>query len=188
VSGIPLVRQFGLFMALGVAMAYLANYLVGLPLLLLLGRTVPSILNATSVRAAAGRRIAAIARLAPAAAIAVVIVGLAGWAALPAIKIETDPAQLVPAQDSALAQAEQVRKEVGLAGEIDLVVQGPHAVSTDAVKWLDEASRRVAAQSGGDLKAVECLPIFLAGFIQGAVAVASRTALIFDRFVGHFTV
>src|SRR2546421_7012486 len=142
-------------MALGVAMAYLANYLVGLPLLLLLGRTVPSVLNATSVRAAAGRRIAAIARLAPAAAIAVVIVGLAGWAALPAIKIETDPAQLVPAHDSALAQAEQVRKEVGLAGEIDLGVQGRDADSTGAGKCADQASRRGAGESGGDLKAGE---------------------------------
>ena len=187
VSGIPLVRQFGLFMALGVAMAYLANYLVGLPLLLLLGRTIPSVLNATSVRAAAGRRIAAIARLAPAAAIAVVIIGLTGWAALPGIKIETDPAQLVPPQDSALAQAEQVRKEVGLTGEIDLVVQGRDAASTDAVKWLDQASRRVAAQSGGDLKVVESLPLFLAGFNQGTLPDASRTALIFDRIPSYFS-
>src|SRR5207245_7260629 len=113
ISGIPLVRQFGLFMALGVAMAYLANYLVGLPLLLLLARTIPSVLNANGMRAAAGRRIAAIATLAPAAAIAIVIVGLAGWAALPAIKIETDPAQLVPAHDAAPAPAEQVRREGG---------------------------------------------------------------------------
>jgi len=187
ISGIPLVRQFGLFMALGVAMAYLANYLIGLPLLLLLARAVPSVLNANSVRAAAGRRIAAIATLAPAAAIAIVIVGLAGWAALPAVKIETDPAQLVPAQDSALAQAEQVRKEVGLAGEIDLVVEGRDATSTDAVKWLDEASRRIAAQSGGDLKAVESLPIFLAGFNQGTLPDASRTTLIFDRIPSYFT-
>ncbi|TMF89228.1 MAG: hypothetical protein E6I07_05140 [Chloroflexi bacterium] len=187
VSGIPLVRQFGLFMALGVAMAYLANYLVGLPLLLFLARMSPSVLNSTNVRATAGLRIAAIAKLAPAAAIAIVVVGLAGWAALPAIKIETDPAQLVPAQDSALAQAEQVRKEVGLAGEIDLVVQGRDAASTDAVKWLDDASRRIAAQSGGDLKAVESLPIFLAGFNQGTLPDASRTALIFDRIPSYFT-
>ncbi|TME24323.1 MAG: hypothetical protein E6I68_05480 [Chloroflexi bacterium] len=186
-SGIPLVRQFGLFMALGVAMAYLANYLVGLPLLLFLARMIPSVLNATNVRAAAGRRIASIATLAPAAAIAIVVVGLAGWAALPAIKIETDPTQLVPAQDSALAQAEQVRKEVGLAGEIDLVVEGRDAASTDAVKWLDEASRRIAAQSGGDLKAVESLPIFLAGFNQGTLPDASRTTLIFDRIPSYFT-
>src|SRR5207253_2222527 len=55
ISGIPLVRQFGLFMALGVAMAYLANYLVGLPLLLLLARTIPSVLNANGMRAAAGQ-------------------------------------------------------------------------------------------------------------------------------------
>src|SRR5256712_7831911 len=130
---------------------------------------------------------AASARLPPAAAIAVVVVGLAGWAALPAIKIETDPAQLVPAEDSALAQAEQVRKEVGLAGEIDLVVQGRDAASTDAVKWLDQASRRVARESGGDLKAVESLPIFLAGFNHGTLTDASRTALIFDRVPSYFT-
>src|SRR2546428_11065663 len=129
---------------------------------------------------------AASARLPPAADIAVVIVGFAGWAALPAIKIETDPAQLVPAEDSALAQAEQVRKEVGLAGEIDLVVQGRDAASTDAVKWLDQASRRVAGESGGDLKAVESLPIFPAGFQHGTPPDASPPNLHFDRIPSYF--
>src|SRR5438067_577958 len=111
-SGIPLVRQFGLFMALGVLLAYLANYLVGLPLLLLLGRRFPRVFDGGGFRAAAGRRLARIGTLAPAAALAIVVIGLAGWAALPSIKIETDPAQLVPANDPALAQAASVRKEI----------------------------------------------------------------------------
>ena len=76
---------------------------------------------------------------------------------------------------------------VMLAGEIDLVVEGRDPASTDAVKWLDEASRRIAAQSGGDLKAVESLPIFLAGFNQGTLPDASRTTLIFDRIPSYFT-
>jgi len=187
VSGIPLVRQFGLFMALGVVMAYLANYLVGLPLLLLLGRRFPRLLSGSRIRAAAGRRIAAVAGLAPAAAVAIVAVGLIGWAALPAVKIETDPAQLVPAGDPALAEAEQVRNAVGLSGEIDLVVQGHDPASTDAVQWLDNASRQAAGQSGGDLKTLESLPGFLAGFNQGTLPDAKLTSLILSRIPSYFT-
>src|SRR5256714_581596 len=144
VSGIPLIRQFGLFMALGVVMAYLANYLVGLPLLLLLGRRAPGALKGGGFRAAAGRRLARIGTLPRAAAVSLLVIGLAGWAALPLIKIETDPAQLVPANDAALMQAEAVRKEIGLTGEIDLLVQGADPAAPDAVKWLDQAGRQAA--------------------------------------------
>jgi hydrophobe/amphiphile efflux-3 (HAE3) family protein len=186
-SGIPLVRQFGLFMALGVVMAYLANYLVGLPLLLLLGRRYPRALAGGSFRLAAGRRIARIGMLAPAAAVAIVVIGLTGWAALPAIKIETDPAQLVPANDAALTQAETVRKEIGLAGEIDLLVQGPDPAAPDAVKWLDQVSRQAAAGSGGDLKPLESLPAFLAGFNQGTLPDPDRSALILSRIPSYFS-
>ena len=187
VSGIPLVRQFGLFIAIGVVMAYLANYLVGLPALLLVGRRFPRVLSGSGIRAAAGRRIASLGGLAPAAAIAIVIVGLWGWVALPGVKIETDPSQLVPAGDTALAEAEQVRREVGLAGEIDLVLQGRGAASPEAVSWLDQATHQAASQSGGDLKPLESLPGFLAGFNQGTLPDASRTTLILDRIPGYFS-
>jgi predicted RND superfamily exporter protein len=186
-SGIPLVRQFGLFMALGVAMAYVANFLVGLPLLLLLGRRFPRVLTAGGFRAAAGRRIARVGRLAPAAVLAIAVIGLIGWAALPGIKIETDPAQLVPANDAALAQADAVRREIGLTGEIDLLIEGPDPASPEAVKWLDQASRQAAASSGGDLKPLESLPAFLAGFNQGALPDPDRSALILSRIPSYFS-
>ena len=186
-SGIPLVRQFGLFMALGVLMAYLANYLVGLPLLLLLGRRLPGVLIGGGFRAAAGRRLARLGTLAPAAALAIVVIGLIGWAALPAIKVETDPAQLVPANDAALAQATAVRKEIGLTGEIDLLIQGPDPAAPDAVKWLDQASRQAAARSGSDLKPLESLPSFLAGFNQGTLPDPDRSALILSRIPSYFS-
>jgi hydrophobe/amphiphile efflux-3 (HAE3) family protein len=186
-SGIPLVRQFGLFMALGVAMAYVANYLVGLPLLLLLGRRFPRALAGAGFRVAAGRRIARVGALAPAAALAIVVIGLAGWAALPLSKIETDPAQLVPANDAALKQAEAIRKEIGLSGEIDLLLQGPDPAAPDAVKWLDQASRQAAVQSNGDLKPLESLPGFLAGFNQGTLPDADRSSLILSRIPSYFS-
>src|SRR5919204_666807 len=153
VSGIPLVRQFGLFMALGVVMAYVANYLVGLPLLLLLGRRFPQLFAGTAIRSAAGRRIATIGALAPRVAMVLAVLGLLGWAALPLINVETDPARLMPAGDRALAQADQVRREVGIAGEIDLVIQGNNPTQPDAVKWLDQATGQAVRDSGHDLKA-----------------------------------
>ena len=186
-SGIPLVRQFGFFMALGVASAYLANYLIGLPLLVLLGRTVPAILTGSRLRSAAGRRIARLGSMAPAAAIVIGAIGLIGWAALPAIRIETDPSQLVPAGDPALAQAELVRQQIGLTGEIDLVLQGPDPAAGNAASWLDAASRQIVSQSGGDLKPLESLPGFLAGFNQGTLPDATRTTLILDRIPSYFS-
>src|SRR5205823_962921 len=99
--------------------AGIAGYL-GLPVtpatlvVLPVGRRFPRVFDGGGFRAAAGRRLARIGTLAPAAALAIVVIGLAGWAALPSIKIETDPAQLVPANDPALAQAASVRKEIGL--------------------------------------------------------------------------
>ena len=186
-SGIPLVRQFGLFMALGVVMAYLANYLVGLPLLLFLGHRFPRLFTGTPIRAAAGHRIATIGALAPLAAVLLVVVGLVGWAALPAIRVETDPARLMPSGDRALAQADLVRREVGIAGEIDLIIQGTDPTSAEAVKWLDQASTQTVDQSNHDLKALQSLPGFLKGFNQGALPNADTTGLILSRIPSYFT-
>src|SRR5919204_4784360 len=187
VSGIPLVRQFGLFMALGVVMAYVANYLVGLPLLLLLGRRFPQLFAGTAIRSAAGRRIATIGALAPRVAMVLAVLGLLGWAALPLIKVETDPARLMPAGDRALAQADQVRREVGIAGEIDLVIQGNNPTQPDAVKWLDQATGQAVRDSGHDLKPLQSLPGFLSGFNQGTLPDPNLTSLILGRIPSYFT-
>ena len=187
VSGIPLVRQFGLFMVIGAATAYLANYLVGLPALLLVGRRFPRSFAAPGIRSQAGRRILAAGSLPAVAALVIGIVGLAGWLALPATRIETDPGRLVPAGDPALAQAQQVQREIGVAGEIDLVLQGQDPSNPAAVKWLDTATHQAVAGSGSDLKALESLPGFLAGFNQGSLPDASRTSLILGRIPSYFS-
>ena len=187
VSGIPLVRQFGLFMAIGVAMAYLANYLVGLPALLFLARRFPALFSPPAIRSVAARRIGAVGSLPVAAAIAITVVGLAGWAALPGLKVETDPARLTPAGDPALAQAERVRQEIGVAGEIDLVLQGQDPSTASAVTWLQETSRKATAQSGGDLRQLESFPEFLAGFNQGSLPDAAMTQRILQRIPSYFS-
>lgn len=187
VSGIPLVRQFGVFMALGVAMAYLANYLVGLPALQFLFQRAPALFEPTRIRRIAGPRLRALGGLSAAVAIVITVAGLIGWAGLPGIKMQTDPSRLVAPGDPAVAQAEQVRQAIGMAGEIDLVLQGTDPSSAAAVTWLDSTSKRVVADSQGDLRQLETLPGFLAGFNQGALPDANRTSLILSRIPGYFS-
>ena len=187
VSSIPLVRQFGLFMALGVAMAFLANYLVALPALLLLGRRWPRLLVPRGLGAAAGSRIAGLGRLPVGVALLLAFVGLIGWASLPAVRIETDPSQLVAAGDPSLQAAQRVKAAVGLAGEIDLVLQGSDVTAPGAAGWLEQATTQDVRNSGGDLKALESLPGFLSGFNQGALPDAARTKLILDRIPSYFS-
>ena len=187
ISGIPLVRQFGLFMALGVVMAYLANYLIGLSALGLLINRAPALFEPTRLRRISGPRLRALGGLSAAIAIVISIVGLAGWAGLPGIKMQTDPSRLVAPGDPALAHAEQVREAIGVAGEIDLVLQGTDPSSAGAVKWLDTTSKDVVARSQGDLRQLESLPGFLAGFNQGTLPDPNRTSLILSRIPGYFS-
>ena len=187
VSSVPLVRQFGLFMAIGVAMAFLANYLVGLPALILLGRRWRTLLDRRGIGIVAGSRIAAIGTIPLRAALLITVLGLIAWISLPAVRIETDPAQLVPAGDPALASAQQVKAAVGLAGEIDLVLQGSDVTTGQAAGWLEQATREDVRSAGGDLKALESLPGFLSGFNQGALPDPTRTKLILDRISSYFS-
>ncbi len=187
ISAIPLVRQFGLFMAIGVAMAFASNYLIGLPGLILLGRRWPRSVERAPIGATVGSRIGRLGQLPVAAAAAISVVGLVGWAALPTVRIETDPAQLIPAGDPALARAQYVQQRVGLAGELDLVLQGSDPAGSEAAAWLEQVTRAEVAGSAGDLKALESLPAFLSGFNQGTLPDAARTRLILDRIPSYFS-
>lgn len=187
ISPIPLLREFGLFMALGVAMAYLSMLLVGIPALLLIERRIPRLLPRAAGVARGASRLQRTAAIPWAAALALLLVAMVGWAALPNLKVETDPSRLLPAGDHALAQAEAVRQAVGVSGEIDLVVTGPDTSTAPAVGWLDAQSRTVVAQSAGDLQALTGLPQFLAAFNGGVLPDSSRTGLILQRIPTYFS-
>lgn len=161
VSPIPLVRQFAFFMALGVAAAWLANLLVGIPLLALLaGRP-----GAEAPRPAPSWAwVARLGGLRLSAVLALVAVGLVGWAGLPFVQIETDLQHLMPAGDPAVAQAIQVQKETGLAGELDLVVSGPDVTRQDVIQWQQQAGEQATSKAAGQLRLVNSVPYFLDSF------------------------
>ena len=186
-SPLPLVRQFALFLALGVVMAYLAAFLVGVPLFAL-------VLSSNLRRFIAPPRgrpvwtsLDRIGRLPLAAVVPLAVIGLLGWAALPRLGIETDPTHLMPAGDPALAAADHVRRAVGLGGEVDLVMVGPAVASPEAIQWLARATGQVVAAEKGTVKPETSLPAFLSAFNSGNLPDATLTTTILQRMPPYFT-
>jgi hydrophobe/amphiphile efflux-3 (HAE3) family protein len=181
VSPVPLVRQFALLMAIGVAMSFLAALLVGLPAVLLVERRWP---RPEPAPAPSWEVLGRAGRLPRTLVAALALAGLAGWAALPLTRMETDPGRLLAPSADALRQADHVRQAVGLAGEVDLVVTGPDVSSPQVVAWMAGAEDR---SSGSGLSPVTGLPQFLTTFNYGKPPDAATTRVILDRLPPYLT-
>jgi RND superfamily putative drug exporter len=110
--------------------------------------------------------------------------GVLGWAALPLVKVETDPGQLMPPGSAVLAEAQHIRDSAGLVGEIDLVLVGPDVTAAEAVAWLQSATDRSASK---DLRPVTGLAGFLAAFNNNQPPDAALTKKILENIPGYFT-
>jgi predicted RND superfamily exporter protein len=184
-SPIPLVRQFALFMALGVASSWAVSVLVGIPVLAIAAERFPRL--APPRQPAPWETIQRVGRLGLVPAVALAAIGLLGWAAMPFVKLETDPAQLMPAGSKAVAEAQHVQHAVGLVGEVDLVLKadrGHDVTSAEAVAWLKQATDRATST---DLRPLMGLSGFLTAFNNGSPPDSSTTQLILQRLPTYFT-
>jgi uncharacterized protein len=180
ISGVPLVRQFGMFLALGVVMSWLATLIVGLPLLSVLvqwSRPRPS-------RVPNWYWLARPARIPALALLPVILIGLVGWVALSAIRIQTNPDALLSSRSPAVVAADSVARQVGYAGELDLVVTGPDVIRSDAVAWMGAVQQKL---QGRDLRAVNGLPSFLLAFNYGKPPSQQTAQAILTRIPRYFT-
>ena len=180
VSSVPLVRQFGLFLALGVAMSWLSAVLVGMPLLSALvwrpGRRPP--------RVPSWKWLARPARLPVVFLLPVILAGVAGWAALSRTQVQTNPALLLPSASAAVTDAHAVARQIGYAGELDLVVTGPDVTRPGVVAWMGVAEQKL---DGAGLHAVNGLPGFLLSFNYGKPPSQQTTRTILSRIPRYFT-
>lgn len=190
ISPIPLVQQFALFLAIGVAAAYLVSVLAGIPLLAL-GLN-PRLRSALRLRAPAPSPpawdgVARAGRLPRGAVLGLMAVGVLGWLALPLLKVETDPGKLLPAGSATLAAAEHIRQSIGLVGELDLVLSGGDVTSPEAVAWMGNANQQALKAAHGDLRALSSLPEFLVAFNNGQAPDVKTTEAILSRIPAYFT-
>ena len=190
ISPVPLVRQFAFVLAMGVACCWLASVLVGVPVTALLlrhgwaVRTRPAEEDGT--HPPSWGFIHRIASAPPVAVLGLGVLGLAGWAGLPFVKIETDVQRLMPAGSPAVAQAQEVVRTLHLGGELDLVITGRDTSSPESVAWLEAASAQAVSGSNGRLVQLNGLTTLLKQFNSGTLPDATVTARVLQNMPPYF--
>ncbi|WP_116200531.1 RND transporter [Amycolatopsis circi] len=146
-SPLPFVRDLGLTLSVGVLIS------AGLGAL---GRTRSAEEEppGTVVRRRIGKRAAA-----GLVAASVVLAGL-GWAALPALPLQTDFEALAGGA-STLDDARHVENVIGSSGELSVVLTGPDVTSPAALRWMHDAQERLITEHGDQLRPVVSPPTLL---------------------------
>lgn len=154
-SPMPLVRDIGLLLGLGVVVCLLLTLAVSA----LLGREEPATSPAPRAPLRAGRGRAGVRAL----AVAGVLVAAWGWWALPGIPVVTDVDHFAGGL-SALEDARHAEEVIGSAGEIDVVLRGIDVLDPEALAWMREVEGVVARQHGDVMRAAISPTTFL-GFL-----------------------
>ena len=177
-SPLPLVRDLGLTLSIGVLLAALLGILARR---LVYGGT-PDGADASDEAAAASveedasdagpaRRVPlreavtvalktrVFARRGPAAVflVALLVAGF-GWAMLPRLGLQTDVEQFA-AGLPALTDAQHVEDVIGSSGELDVVLTGKDMTTPDAVDWMDRAEQIIVTKYGDQAHRVISLPM-----------------------------
>ena len=159
-SPVPMVRDFGILLVAGIAIAFGCALFAGTAALVLADRaSAPArlrgrraaaagrVLRAARARAAAGpaaRRVRhaattalsfAIARPARVLAIAVALAA-AGWALDTQTRVESDIQKLVPQDLPALRDLDALQRSTGVGGEIDVIIEGADLTRPAVLNWM----------------------------------------------------
>jgi len=170
ISPVPMVRGFALLLIAGVLIG-LAGALLLVPAVLSLGSGVvrpragalaASLRGAGSLvrdnpltralrRSAVGLREAALAVAGrrPRRLLALTaIVAVAGFGAELLVPVQADVTQLAPQDLASLEALRSLQHETGVAGQIDVLVEGRNLTDPAIVRWMSDAQRRILARAG----------------------------------------
>jgi hypothetical protein len=161
-SPVPLVREFGLLLVLGIAVAFAVALTAGFSALVLArqgsdrGRRPRARPRSTGVRrrvggavGAAATRLLAVAIAAPGRVLAVALVlAVAGWVASPRTEVVSDITELVPADLPALQDLDTLQEETGVSGELNVVVRAADVTDPAVIEWMGEMKQSVLERHG----------------------------------------
>ncbi len=178
-SPVPMVRQFGLLLVAGIALALLCTLAAGVAALTLAGRRgvaasgpLGAIGSATRgaeellagnpvarrLRAGTARATAAVVALALGRWRRVLVAGLLlaaiGWALGTRTEVQSDVTKLVPQSLAALGDLEALQASTGVGGEIDVMVTADDLSDPAIITWMAEYQERLLRRYGyGDDRA-----------------------------------
>jgi uncharacterized protein len=204
-SPVPMVRGFGVLLVVGVGVAFACALTGGTAALVSLGGRRGDGVLARSARGAGELLSAPFARLtlkrdspslgwlgagvlraALAHPVRVVGVGLAvaaiGWAVDTQTEVRSDLQALVPQDLPAVRDLETLQRTTGVAGEVDVVVEGRDLADPKVVAWMREFQQRVLKDAryspdNGCGKAALCPALSLPDLFQGGDSASDRTKI-----------
>jgi uncharacterized protein len=167
-SPVPMVREFGWVLILGIAIAFVVALTVGSAALSqrsLLGRVArvggaehPAQAPPTRDRTRPPERLLSLAIANPVAVIAVGI-GLAimGWAAGTRVETVSDIRELAPQNIKAVEGLNELQETTGVSGELDVSITAPDFTDPATIEWMAGFKQRVLETSGFGGENPSCL-------------------------------
>jgi hydrophobe/amphiphile efflux-3 (HAE3) family protein len=158
ISKVPMIRQFGAMLVLGVAVIFAVVLFVPLAFLVLRERRRPTpaaprpsgdanvapdgglLERVVRTLALTGR-----ARVVPIVLIGAVVVA-AGLAVEGRFTIQTDPERWIPPKGQTAHSLEQLRSQAGFSSEVDFVVEAPNVLADPVAAWMDGYARQQLAK------------------------------------------
>ncbi|MHA6792310.1 RND transporter [Pseudonocardia bannensis] len=154
VSPVPFVREFGVALAIGVLVS------AALALLVLRSRPGAAPLPAEREQCSAVVSAPPPRRVRMAVLAALIALSASGWAALPGLRVETDP-QLLAAGLGALDDAGRAERVLGSSGEVAVVLDGDDVLRPEALEWSRRAQEALIVEYGDRLRPILSAPDLL---------------------------
>ncbi len=192
----PLVRSFGLLLVVGVALAFLVALTGGLAALGLSGWRRPheALPESGPERPQRLQGVAARLQSIGVAAIAMAIasprrvlaagllLAACGWVASAGTKVETDIRDLAPPHLAALQDLNDLEKETGISGDVNVTIKAQDPTSPAVISWAEGFQQRVLARHGFSgshpscADAQICPALSLTDFFGGATASSTSSS------------
>ncbi len=156
ISRVPMIRQFGAMLILGVGVIFAVVLFVPLAFLLRRERrrtTGDAGSSTTPVGSRAPlleRTVRGLARVGRARVLPIVVIGAlvvaAGLAVEGRFTIQTDPERWIPPNGSTERSLRQLRAQAGFSSEVDFMVEAPNVLADPVAGWMDGYARQQLAK------------------------------------------
>jgi uncharacterized protein len=190
----PLVRSFGLLLVIGIALAFVVALTGGLAALGLsawrgsdlAAPGVPAARHTAGITARlqkSGVAAIAMALASPRRVLAAgLLLAVCGWVASAGTRVETDIRDLAPPNLQALDDLNQLEKETGISGDVNVTIKAKDPTDPAVISWAEGFQQRVLARHGFSGSAPSCADaqicpaLSLTDFFGGTSASGSTSA------------
>ncbi|HEY5942211.1 MAG TPA: MMPL family transporter [Solirubrobacterales bacterium] len=155
-SPIPMVREFGWMLILGIGIAFILALTLGSAALSRLASVAQA--SPSRGRTRPPEYLLSLARTYPVAVIAVGV-GLAimGWAAGTKVETVSDIRELAPQNIKAVEGLNELQETTGVSGELDVSIGAPDLTDPEVIEWMAGFKKRVLEESGFAGEEPSCL-------------------------------